>query len=99
MPLKITKEGRWIVGERQLLIHLKELRYLEVFCKEENCQIGIVLDMGSDTQGYPTHCPACGSKFDGIGEGLPQKLSKFKAFYKEFANSKVNPRFRITPTD
>lgn len=78
-----------------LRIGLRELRYLEVVCPGENCGIGIVLDMGSPTQGYPAECPSCGTKFSGVGSTLPEMLSSFKDFYRGLSNSKTKPSFRL----
>lgn len=83
----------WNMRE-SLQIELRELRYLEVFCSREGCGVGVLLDMGSPTQGYPEKCPSCGAPFD--GSGFLETLSKFKDFYRGLSGSKTKPIFRLT---
>ncbi len=86
---------REVLMQEKCFIELKELRFLEIRCWKEGCGTGIVLDMGSSTQGYPDKCPSCGANLSGLAETLPQILNKFKEFYRDTAKSKISPTFRL----
>ncbi len=82
--------------KEQLVLELKELRFLELTCPEEDCAARVTLDMESATQGLVDKCPACGTALSTVGGSFAVMLGKYKDFYRTLADSKAHIVFRVT---
>jgi hypothetical protein len=75
------------MGENQLILDAKELRFLEITCQ---CGVSVTLDCASETIGVPTSCPSCGQ----LDSAIRYAMGTYKKWYQEMAG-KYKLNFRI----